>query len=260
MNDNLSVLLIEDDKTSCKNIRKYVDELEDIRLVGVTGDSDEGISYTKSCLPEAVILDIELHCGRGNGLEYLTQLKALNLPFRPYVLVTTQNTSPVTYDFVRKAGADFILAKYQAGYTDQSPVNFLQLIKNTILERIRTESPRYLPRESAEEKKRNGLRKIFVEFDRVGINPKHLGSKYLADAIQMVLEKPTTNICALVGKKYGKTEASVERAMQNAIERAWRTCSIEDLLKYYTARISSERGVPTIMEFVHYYAQKLENE
>ena len=47
--------------------------------------------------------------------------------------------------------------------------------------------------------------------------------------------------------------------MQNAIARAWRTTPIEDLLRYYTARISSEKGVPTITEFIYYYAAKLKS-
>ena len=48
--------------------------------------------------------------------------------------------------------------------------------------------------------------------------------------------------------------------MQNAIEKAWKTSCIEDLKKYYTARISSSRGVPTMTEFIYYYAEKIKNE
>lgn len=48
--------------------------------------------------------------------------------------------------------------------------------------------------------------------------------------------------------------------MQNAIAKTWRTAPIDDLLKFYTAKINSEKGVPTITEFVYYYANKLKNE
>ena len=54
--------------------------------------------------------------------------------------------------------------------------------------------------------------------------------------------------------EYKKTPASIERAMQNAINRTWATENVEDLLNKYKAKISSSRGVPTINEFVHYYA------
>ena len=63
-----------------------------------------------------------------------------------------------------------------------------------------------------------------------------------------------------MSEKYGKTEASVERAMQSAIDRAWKTAYIDDLEKYYTARINSTRGVPTLKEFIYYYAEKIKHE
>ena len=51
-----------------------------------------------------------------------------------------------------------------------------------------------------------------------------------------------------------------ERAMQNAIHRAWKKADIEDLLKHYTAKVNSEKGCPTITEFICYYANKLKYE
>ena len=59
---------------------------------------------------------------------------------------------------------------------------------------------------------------------------------------------------------YKKSDASVERAMQNAINRAWRHSDIEELLAHYTARIRSEKGVPTTLEFVFYYANKIKTD
>ena len=45
--------------------------------------------------------------------------------------------------------------------------------------------------------------------------------------------------------------------MQNAINRAWRTNDPEELLANYTARIRSDKGVSTMMEFIYYYAGKI---
>ena len=60
-------------------------------------------------------------------------------------------------------------------------------------------------------------------------------------------------------QKYGKTDSSVERAMQNAINRAWRNSDIDELLTHYKAKISSDKGVPTLTEFIHYYANKIKS-
>ena len=37
----LTVLLVEDDKFACDEIRDYIDQLDDMRLVGVTDDGNE---------------------------------------------------------------------------------------------------------------------------------------------------------------------------------------------------------------------------
>lgn len=50
------------------------------------------------------------------------------------------------------------------------------------------------------------------------------------------------------------------RAMQNSINRAWSTSDIQDLLDNYTAKIKSDKGVPTVTEFIYFYAQKIKNE
>ena len=98
------------------------------------------------------------------------------------------------------------------------------------------------------------------ELDLIGVNTKSVGYKYLIDAIKIVMDSPSPNICGVIAKKYGKTDSSVERAVQNAINRAWNTSPLEDLQRYYTAHISSAKGVPTLTEFIHYYARKIKNE
>ena len=48
--------------------------------------------------------------------------------------------------------------------------------------------------------------------------------------------------------------------MQNAILHAWRITPIEDLSKYYTARVNYETGVPTPTELIYYYSNKIKKE
>jgi Response regulator containing a CheY-like receiver domain and an HTH DNA-binding domain len=256
----LSILLVEDDEDACEEIKRYIAELDDISLIGITNDSQKALEYTKTYLPEAVILDLELHEGGGNGLLFLDELKRLDLPFHPFVLITTNNSSTVTYAYAREAGADFIMAKHQKDYSAKNVVEFLRMIKHTIFSKIESVSPEHKTTESPAQRTKRITRKINMELDYVGVSPKHVGYQYLTDAIALVIDKPSNNLCAIIGEKYGKTEASVERAMQNAIDKAWRISDIEDLLEHYTARISSEKGIPTLTEFAYYYANKIKNE
>ena len=260
MDRKLSVLLVEDDQDTCKDITEYTEEIEDLSLIGVTNNSKKAIEYVQDYIPDAVILDLELHRGAGNGISFLQDLRQLSIPNFPYVLVTTNNSSWVTYEYARKLGADFIMSKHQSGYSSQSAIDFINTMKEMILNRKSTNDGVPVTTESEEQKKKRLVRKICYELDRVGISPKAVGYKYLIDAISITIKKPQTNLCAVIAAKYCKTDSSVERAMQNAINRTWRTSCIDDLLMYYTAKINSEKGVPTITEFVFYYANKIKNE
>ena len=108
------------------------------------------------------------------------------------------------------------------------------------------------------EKNQRIYRRVIAELTHIGISQKAKGYQYLIDAILLLIDAPQQQrLSSVIGSKYGKTEASVERAMQNAINRAWKTTDIDDLLRYYEARINSERGVPTSTEFIYYYANKI---
>lgn len=260
MDRKLSILLVEDDRTVYEEFIEYIEKSNDAALIGVTNDSAKAIEYIKDLLPDVVILDLELHNGSGNGLMVLQGLKQSVISKYPYILITTNNSSPITYESARQLGADFIMSKHQANYSVKNVMEFLRIMKAAIHSRKETSCAAHATTEPTEVKNKRIISRISSELNYVGISPKAVGYQYLIDAILLVINQPMQNLCNAIGKKYGKTESSVERAMQNAINRAWHTSDIDNLLKYYTARISSEKGVPTITEFVYYYANKIKNE
>ena len=258
MDQALLVLLVEDDPIACREMVECMESREDISLVSVTNNARRAAELIQGFHPDALILDLELHQGGGNGLQVLEDLQRMDLPWKPYVLITTNNSSAMTHEAARNLGADFIMSKHQAGYAPQEAVHFLALLRDGIL-RHRQQAPAGSGRETPEVLRKKLARRIIAELNQIGVSTKAVGYQYLIDAIQLALKGPTPNVCAAIGQSYGKSPASVERAMQNAIARAWRTTPIEDLLRYYTARISSEKGVPTITEFIYYYAAKLKS-
>ncbi len=255
----LSILLVEDDKAACVEIENYIDTCENVQLSGVTNNSDEALEMVIHYIPDAVILDLELHQGGGNGLLFLLGLSRLELPFRPYILITTNNSSEITYESARKLGADFIMAKHESNYSGQYVVEFLRMIHATLISSKKMQAAYSAKYESPDITHRKLTQRICRELDLVGINRKNIGYQYLTDAILITLEKPEANLSGIIAKKYHKSDSSVERAMQNAINRAWRTFPIEELEAHYTAKTHSGRGVPTILEFVFYYTSVIKN-
>lgn len=256
MNDTLSILLIEDDVEACYELQNCFENTENIELAAITNNARDALTMVQTYLPNMILLDLELHTGGGNGLLFLQELRRLSLPVTPYILITTNNASQITLNSARQLGADFILTKYEDGYSAQYVTEFVQLMKPAILShkptsnKAASETPPAIASQ-------NLTQRIQRELNLVGISPKAVGFQYLIEAIKITSEKPETNLSHTLAVKFEKSSASIERAMQNAINRAWQTSSPDDLLKYYTARVRSDRGVPTMMEFIYYYATKL---
>lgn len=259
MNRELNIMLIEDDPLACRRFSEYVETSNEVSIINITNNSFCALEQIENYLPDAIILELELNHGKGNGLQFLQGLNKLALPFKPYILVTTNNSSTITYNFARQLGADFFMSKHQDGYSEKGAIDFLKMLKDIIQNNIESQQPKYAPTESASQREKRLIRLISIELDFVGINPKVIGYKYLTDTILLIINGQRSNLCTIIGQKYLKTDTSVERAMQNAINSAWRSNNIDELLKHYTARISSERGVPTLTEFVYYYANKIKN-
>ena len=256
-NKTLNILIIEDDVAACRELHQYIEQFETLKLIGITGDSDKGIELVKSMLPDVIILDIELNRGTGNGIMFLAKLNALTLSLHPYILITTNNSSNVTYDQARNLGADFIMYKHKPDYSAQYVIEFIRMIQHSILSRKPIVTQNLSEEDCYEKNLPIYTRRVYRELDWVGISPKNIGYRYLADAILLIVKDSSTNVYRELAEIYKKSDASVERAMQNAINRAWRHSDIEELLTHYTARIRSEKGVPTTLEFVYYYANKI---
>ncbi|MCI7323195.1 MAG: response regulator [Lachnospiraceae bacterium] len=260
MERDLTILLVEDDQEACREIQAYSDATEGTRIINTTDNSFTAIEIVKSSLPDAVILDLELHQGGGNGLLFLDELRELDMPHRPYILVTTNNASNITLEQTRKLGADFIMAKYEAHYSAQYVIEFLRMMSSAIFQ-VSARNANAPEIVSEDQHKRRLTKRIQRELDLIGISPKAIGYQYLTDAILLTYEDPAPNLCRRLSTKYHKTDVSIERAMQNAINRAWRISDPDDLLEHYTGKVRSDKGVPTLMEFVYYYVNmlKLEN-
>lgn len=252
----LSVLIIEDEEIASAELIECIEKDEGLKLANATNNSFEALELVRMHLPNVIILDLELHRGGGNGILFLHELHKMELELPPYILVTTHNMSDVTLEQVRSLGADFTLAKYETNYSAQYVIDNINLMRHAIRQK-NTSKGLEMPVSPAETD-RKLLTRIQREMDLIGIKPSSVGYKYLVDSIFLTYKGETGNIAKVLAPKYKKTDKSIERAMQNAIKQAWTTNDIDELLTHYTARIRSDRGVPTLMEFICYYAMKIE--
>lgn len=178
----------------------------------------------------------------------------LGLSKKPFIIITTYNTSTSVHNYARNRGCDFIFQKSNNSYSFQQVVTFILTIKEYIVD-YNNKSDGALHKYSA-----SIYSYLDNVFGKIGISPKLLGYKYLQESIYLFTINNNADIYDILKKKFNKTKASIEHAMQNAINKAWSTSDTSLLETFYTAKISIERGYPTVTEFIFYFSNKVKSE
>lgn len=256
----MSILLIEDDEYEVNSFKNYVQTRDDVKLIKSTNSSYEGIELVKKYMPEGIILDLELHKGKGSGLNFLEEIGKIKLDFKPLIIVTTNVASSIVYNHIHKLGVDFIFYKKQADYSPEIVINSMLPLRETLYsnngnkELQTTETPAEYEERIKE--------KINIELDLIGISSHLKGRDYLFDAILFLIQDKNENqesAFDYVANKYKIVSTSPGKAMQTAINRAWRTSPTDELEKHYKAKIDLDRGVPTALQFIYYYKKKIQD-
>lgn len=253
----MKILIIEDDINDCNNFINCVKKRNDIEIVAITDSDIDGLKYVKTKNPEGIILDLELNnstSGNTDSLEFLSNLKKLNLKYEPIVIVTTHVNSKRTYDILHRNGVDLILykdhPKYSCNHVLNNFINLRQVASCKSTSSIE---------EAIEDNESKISDCIYHELDLIGVTAKLKGRQYIHDAILYLIqnEDNNTNVIQHLTKLYKKSGNTITNGIQNAIIHAWRVSPIEDLTTHYTARINYETGIPTPMEFIYYYKDKI---
>ena len=253
----MKILIIEDDVNDCNNFINCIKGRKDVELVAVTDSDIEGLKFVKAKQPEGIILDLELNnskSGNTDSFEFLANLKKLKLNYEPIVIVTTHVNSKRTYDVLHRNGVDLILYKDHPKYSCDHVLNqFINLRRECSAS---TEKP---IQELFEDNKTKISDLINHELELIGVTSKLKGKLYIHDAILYLIENENSELSPIqyLTKVHKKSATTITNGIQNAIIHAWRVSAVDDLLKNYTAIINHETGIPTPMEFVYYYRDKI---
>lgn len=253
----MKILIIEDDISDCNSFKKCAANRNDIEIVAMTDSDLEGLKLVKSKRPEGIVLDLELNnsaTGSIDSLEFLVNLKKLNLNYEPIVIVTTHVNSKRTYEILHRNGVDLILYKDNPKYSSEHVLNNFVNLRNADIDYKETSIEEIIQNE---EDKISNI--INDELELIGVTAKLKGREYIHDAILYLVQDDSNkiNVIQYLVNKYKKSGTTITNGIQNAIIHAWRVTPVEDLEKYYTARINYETGIPTPMEFIYYYVNKI---
>ena len=226
----MKLMLIEDEKKEQDKFKKLAEKMNDVTFVKITNSTEEGIKCLKENDIDGVILDLELNSGIGNGFEFLEKLKITKLSKIPKIVVTTNVYSDSVYDYLHQNKVDFIFYKKQENYNVENVINTLLLLNNYT--NTASTDIKEIEEEKAKQEKLIA-EKVNYELDLIGIASHLQGRKYLFDAITYLLSEEGENSQVSINQyllsKHKRPTSTINRAMQNAIVRAWRVTAIEDL-------------------------------
>ena len=256
----MKILIIEDDINDCNAFKIAAKNRDDIEIVAITDSDTEGLKLVKSKHPEGIVLDLELNnsmAGSIDSLEFIVDLKKLNLNYEPIIIVTTHVNSKRTYEILHRNGVDWILYKDNPKYSSDHVLNHFINLRDVSTEYKPTSLEEVLLNE---EDRISSI--INDELELIGVTSKLKGREYIHDAILYLIQDDSNkiNVIQYLVKKYKKSSTTITNGIQNAIIHAWRITPPDDLVKYYTARINLDTGIPTPMEFIYYYVNKIKKE
>lgn len=256
----MKILIIEDDVDDCNEFINCIKNRNDIELIEITDSDIEGLEYVKLKRPEGIVLDLELNnsrTGNTDSLGFVENLRKLDLNYEPIIIVTTHINSKTTYNILHRSGVNIILCKDHPKYSCNHVLN-----KFIDLREIKPQKTLETLKEEIKDNEKKISDCICRELELIGVTPKLKGREYIFDAILYLIqnEKSDINVIRYLTNIYKKSGSTITNGIQNAIISAWKHTAIEDLLENYKARINPETGIPTPMEFIYYYADKIKKE
>lgn len=252
----IQVLLADDNREFTHMLTEFIENQDDMEVIGVAYNGDEVLSYIgEGKIPDVLILDIIMpHL---DGLGVLEKLREMNLDPQPKVIMLTAfGQENITQKAVQLGASYYILKPFD-----------LEVLSNRIRQLLSgamgdsTGSKRnVVPMAKGGKHLDANITNIIHE---IGV-PAHIkGYQYLREAITMVynnieiLGAITKTLYPDIAAKYNTTPSRVERAIRHAIEVAWTRGNIDSISHLFGYTINISKAKPTNSEFIAMVADKL---
>ncbi|GAA0296486.1 two-component system response regulator (stage 0 sporulation protein A) [Gracilibacillus halotolerans] len=249
------VLLVDDNQELIELMRSYLNEQDDMKVVGTAFNGKDCLSFLESDIPDVIILDIIMpHI---DGLAVLSQIKRNPETKHVNVIILTAfGQEEVTKKAVNFGASYFILKPFDLEHLAEQ-------IRQTQGRTNELPFHDQLITSKAPEKKFDLEASITNIIHEIGV-PAHIkGYMYLREAITMVyndielLGSITKVLYPDIATKFNTTASRVERAIRHAIEVAWSRGNIDSISSLFGYTVNVSKAKPTNSEFIAMVADRL---
>lgn len=250
MKRSTRIIIVDDNKDFCFNLKKYLDNYDKFNVTGVAHDGKTACEIIMEQKPDVLLINVMLPFLDGFAVLSKINLSPM-LVIKPKIIVLSASGHENIINSAMNKGASYYLVK---------PVEF-SVIADRIIEL--TEEKSIITQKIAELKSNDLETNITMHIQQLGV-PAHIkGYQYIRDAIMMVVEDMdainsiTKILYPTVAKHYNTTPSRVERAIRHAIEVAWDRGNPDVLNDLFGYTILSSKGKPTNSEFIAMIADKI---
>ena len=262
MQKKITVTVADDNKEFAKIITKFLNEQEDIEVVGVANNGKEAVDIILAKQPNVALLDVIMP--QLDGIGVLEKINSSSVKNKTsFIMLSAVGQDTITQKAIM-LGAEYYIVK---PFDLETLANRIREVSNGIvipegINSIKEVRSPYII---------SGVPKVSQSLEAqitnvihdVGV-PAHIkGYQYLREAITLavndieVINSVTKLLYPTLAKKYKTTPSRVERAIRHAIEVAWARGSMETNNEMFGNTISASKGKPTNSEFIAMIADKL---
>lgn len=264
--DKITVLISDDNSEFARTLSNYLENDEDMQVVGMAKDGEEALSIISTIKPDIVLLDVIMPHLDGLGvLERLNSMRLENPPICIMLSAVGQDkitqkaiTLGAQYYVVKPFDIEVLIKRIKELKYYQPATNN----KNSFI--VKETKTQYIDIPQNEKKNEDSLEALVTNIiHEVGV-PAHIkGYQYLREAIMMVvndidiINQITKQLYPDIAQKYRTTPSRVERAIRHAIEVAWGRGQPDVVENIFGYTVSAAKGKPTNSEFIAMIADKL---
>jgi two-component system response regulator (stage 0 sporulation protein A) len=255
----IQVVIADDNREFGDILYEYLNNQNDIEVVGVARDGIEAFDLITSKMPDIAILDIIMpHL---DGLGVLEKIGSTPISKRPlFIILSAVGQDKITQRALA-LGAEYYVVK---PFDMDVLVSRIRQLKNVTQSNvIRSEKGHDFKQPYQSSEPRNLEVEVTSIMHEIGV-PAHIkGYQYLRDAIMMVVKdldvinSITKLLYPSIAREYNTTPSRVERAIRHAIEVAWSRGQVDTIDSLFGYTVNLGKGKPTNSEFIAMVADKL---
>ncbi|HZK85128.1 MAG TPA: sporulation transcription factor Spo0A [Desulfosporosinus sp.] len=253
------IIVVDDNRNLCNLLKTYIEDQEDLSIVGVAHNGLEAMEVVQSQEPDLIILDLVMPSLDGLGV--LERINARTTMKRPKVIMLTAFGQESLTHQAMTLGVDYFILK-------PFDLDILGKRIRSLTQNLQSAAPATQYSSAASpvvttvRSDRNLYSEVTDVMHQIGI-PAHVkGYQYIREAILMVvadvslLGAVTKELYPDVAKKYDTVSSRVERGIRHAIELAWERGHTATLKQIFGYSINTDRQKPTNSEFIALLADK----